>query len=273
MASDKEREREAKDWEAALATAKATWPSFHLTLDDFRAHVGAQGDVPGPPPQNLAADLYLACGCARRLPAALHAFDVKYRDDVEATARRLGRRDAGIEDARQAVYERLFTSPSSARTPKITEYTAKGSLRSWLRVVAARAIMNLAVRADDEEPVDDVDAFGMLAATDPELALMKERFADELRAALKAAAASLEPRDRAVLRLSFGSGVAIDGIAAMYGVHRATAARWIAKAHEDLSKRAQRELRTRLKVDESEYVRILELIASRFDTSLSRYLG
>jgi len=110
------------------------------------------------------------------------------------------------------------------------------------------------------------------AGEDPELDYFKERYRKEFRAAFADAFAALEPRDRSLLRYAFGRGLSIDVIGTLYGVHRATAARWVVTAHEDLVKTIRKTLMERLDVKPDEYASILRLIESRIEVSFDRLM-
>src|SRR5262245_35046638 len=87
------------------------------------------------------ADLYLACACAAGDPAALAAFEARYMADVPSFLARVEHASAVIEDVSQLVRERLFVAADGKR-PKILDYSGRGSLGSWLRVVTLRVAMN-----------------------------------------------------------------------------------------------------------------------------------
>jgi len=55
-------------------------------------------------------------------------------------------------------------------------------------------------------------------------------------------------------------------------VHRATVARWIAKARETLLTETRTLLMKRLRVDQNEFESIMRLIQSRFDVSIHHFL-
>jgi len=64
----------------------------------------------------------------------------------------------------------------------------------------------------------------------------------------------------------------IDDLARIYGVHRATAARWVAAAHEAVLDGCKRALAERLGLSTSELDSIIALVQSQLDISVHRYL-
>ena len=241
---------------------------MHLTEDDFALYVRERlvdhASVPW-------GDLYLACACARGDAAALRLFDEVLFPQVEAALARVAR-SARADEVRQMLRHKLFVAEPGKR-PKIAEYAGRGALRTWLRVAATRLALDLAAGAAREAPVEnDALEFIVGGGADPELEYLKRRYAAEFRAAFADAFAALEARDRSVLRYAFGQGLSIDAIGTIYGVHRATAARWVTSAHEGLVKGLRKTMMARLAVDPSEYASILRLIESRIEVSFDRLL-
>ena len=64
--------------------------------------------------------------------------------------------------------------------------------------------------------------------------MMKVEYKRELEAGDPGPGRAALPRDRAILRLHVVEGVSIEKIAASYGVHRVTVARWVWTAGETL---------------------------------------
>ena len=84
--------------------------------------------------------------------------------------------------------------------------------------------------------------------------------------------AQIEPRLRAVLRMSFVDALSIDQIGAVYAVHRATAARWIQRGCESVFAETRRLLAERLALSPTELDRMTALIQSQLEVSLSQLL-
>jgi uncharacterized protein (DUF885 family) len=61
--------------------------------------------------------------------------------------------------------------------------------------------------------------------------------------------------------------------AAVYSVHRATAARWVSKAHAAVLDGVRQALQSRLRVTKKELSSILRLIGSQLDITLDAYLN
>jgi RNA polymerase sigma-70 factor (ECF subfamily) len=107
----------------------------------------------------------------------------------------------------------------------------------------------------------------------PELAHVRARYTSELKLAFEAALATLDVRERNVLRHHFIDRLALDEVGALYGVHKATASRWLEAARTTLSKRTRAHFQGRVQVMPSELESIMRLVQSHVDLSLSRVLS
>jgi RNA polymerase sigma-70 factor (ECF subfamily) len=123
------------------------------------------------------------------------------------------------------------------------------------------------------EPALDDDVLVALAergdagsATD---AVAKARYRELFRAAFRTALATLAPLDRTLLRMNVLDDVSIDGIAAVHGVHRATAARWLDRARASVALAVRREIMQRLGADPFEADDLLRWVQSRIELSLT----
>ena len=245
----------------ALSAASTAWPGIQLDPAVFAAHLERLEA-----PTHLA-DLYLACGCAHRDPAALAAFERVYFGEIDAACRQRTDLKLGRDDVAQLVRERLLVGD----TPRIASYSGRGSLRSWFRVSVVRVVSNLAARPHREITIeDDVIATLPVLTADPELEYMKRLYHAEFRAALHEAVGKLARRERQLLRHSLVDGTSIDQLAVIYGAHRATLARWIAAAREMLFSSFRAALVDRLKIDRSELESLLHLVQSCFDITVER---
>jgi RNA polymerase sigma-70 factor (ECF subfamily) len=242
---------------------RRAWPDVALAAEVFAAHLAALH--PGGAPDDLSSDLYLACACAGGDPAAIAALDRDFLATLDPALGRLGD-DAFIAEVKQTLREKLLVAPAGGR-PRIADYAGTGNLRGWLKVAAVRTAISLRRREHPAEPLDgplDVAA----PDADPELRFLQEKYRAEFRAAFTEAAARLSSRDRNVLRYQALDGLSIDEIGALYGVHRATAARWIGRARELLVAGTRKALQARLGVDRDELDSVMRLIESRLDLSL-----
>lgn len=259
---------DAEPIDAVWRAAREAWPGVEVTLDDFAAYLLRHGGATHP------TDLYLACACAAGDAAALRRFEAEVLPRVDGALRRLDPSPAFADEVRQLLRQRLFVAGDDGGEARIATYGGRGPLVGWVRVVALRTAINLRGGGAREEPTADAQLAALAPpVSDPALDGIKARFAEELGAALMRACGGLEQRDRTILKLRYGDDLDIDQIGAIYGVHRATVARWIAKIRSDLFAATRRELATRIDLSDSDFGSLLALAHSQLDLSLSGMLG
>jgi RNA polymerase sigma-70 factor (ECF subfamily) len=264
--------------EQVIDQARATWPTVTISDDIFVAHLAAAlhkapvRSVEDWLARDTVSDLYLACGCAQGDPAALAAFDAQYIAGLDPALRRLDLPASVIDDVKQDVRRRLLVG-DGARPPRIADFNGGGSLRGWLRVVAINAAREILRRVDSPPATDELADVVPQIADDAELELLKAHYREQFRAAFAVALEELSPRDRTLLRQHYLLGLGVGQIAAMYGVHRATAARWLDRCNRMLLSLTRRALATRLRVDRTDVDSILRLVRSRLEVSIRAALG
>ena len=266
-----------EEYSAALARALAAWPGVAVPHGQLAQWVADRLPEGASLLDGLRAlrldDLFIACACATGNPAALVAFETRFFSEVTQAVQRVSRSSVSVDDIKQLVRERLFVSDGT-RPPRIAEYRGAGALRSWLRVTSTRIALNAATRGPRETPHDD-ELFANVATSEEssELSLIKTKYRAEFRAAVQTAVAALDPGDKNLLMHAFAQGLSIDRIGAMYGIHRATAARRLTRARECFVEGTKRALSDRLHgASAGEVDSIIGLIQSRFDLTLGSFL-
>ncbi len=259
------------DLAAAIAGARAALPGIEVP-DDEAARYLAERLTEGPHDPDRAAELYLCCACLRGDRKALALFETRYGRAIDAALGRLTRSKDARDEARQSVLAQLFVAAPGAR-PKIAEFTGRGELAGWLRVTAVRAALKLRRAGQREVPLEDELLADLAApAAGSEMEEMKKLYRPAFSAAFREALAGLAPRDQNLLRQHYLDGVAIEGVAALYGVHRATAARWLARAREALFGATKGALMQRTGMTRSECLSVIRLVQSQLEVTLRRLL-
>jgi RNA polymerase sigma-70 factor (ECF subfamily) len=253
----------------------AAWPSLVVDIEELSAWLGERASPPIAqlPADALAADAYLACACLADAPGAVVCFDSAFASLLVRIVQRVDRSPAFVDDARQAIRERLFVSAPGGR-PKIAEYAARSPLRAWLRVVALRVALNVhrgsAVEARELQSADD-ERLAASGAQDPEVRLSKAREKAAVEGAVRDAIKRLSARDRTLLRQHLVDGLSVDGLGAHYHVGRSTAARWLAAAREALRDHTRAELSARL--GPGDPASIAAFVRSQLELSARSLLG
>ena len=246
-----------------LRAGQEEWPELAVDPDAFAQFLKTR-DAADP---THAADLYLASACVSGDPTALTAFDRRYLADVEIYLRSVNPPPDLVDEVRQALREHLFWG----ERPRIAEYSGRGSLASWLRVAALRIASNLRRAAGTRYRLEERGSEPAALPTDPELALIRRRYAAPFERALAGSFASLDERDRNLLRLHLLDGLGIDELAPLFRVHRATAARWLQAARAHLKERVLERLRTELRVNERELESLVRVVESHLEISLRTF--
>ncbi len=256
-----------------LLSAAQAWPTVSVSHELFVPYL-AERLVDGEPLlSSLLAlhveDLYLACSCALGDARAIAAFERHIFPDVKKALARMDGA-AAEDDVAQMVRQKLFVKAGEA-PPRIVEYSGRGSLRSWFRVVVVRAALSAAKKHAREVPTDDETLFD-LPTTSVELQHLKNTYRTEFKRAFGQAFEELGAHERNLLRQHFEDGLSIDQLGALHGVHRATAARWLTRVRDTLREKTLAHLRRRLQVSPAELASIMGLIDSHLEASIHRLL-
>lgn len=258
-----------------VAEAEGAWPALVVPTTTFLAYVAARLEAPvGPEDLPLSVrggDLYIACACAGGSLQAIAALEARFFADIEGALARVGLR-GGTDDVKQTLRMKLFVG-DGVTPPQIAEYAGRGDLRGWLKVTAVRDALKI-VRKDKGETLVEDDALfdGATRESDPELGFMKQVYRDAFRSAFQEALDGLEDREKNLLRQHVVDGVAIDALGTLYGVHRATAARWLSRARENLLRRTREQFMARARVSRAECASILRMVQSNLDATIRRRL-
>lgn len=257
---------------AACDVAQAAWPELAVDRDGYARFLVERTpsdlDIDASIAARRHAELYLVFACLGGDATAAALLDKRYLAGLAARLVRQRVPDDVATETVQQLRMKLFTG----ERPLLLAYGGTGELAGWLRITALRAAIRLQrgeARRSDREP-DEALADGAL---DAGLQYQRKLYQEEFRAAFAEAVAALTTRERNLLKHAVLYGANSDDLGALYQVHRATAARWLAAARERLAAETQRGMLARLKIERSEYESILRLIQSQLDVSVARILG
>ena len=260
-------------WELLLSLARAKWPTVKLDEDAFATFVGerltgddlatALGTAPG-------ADLALAAACAAQEPTAHAAFD-SVLAEVDAAGSATSSPKDLVDDVKQLLRLQLLV-PRDGKPAAIVGYRGKGPLRGWVRITATRELIRHKKKRQREAPLDKQLDKMLASGVDPGLAALKGEYRAEFAVALREAISDLSAEDRTLLRQQIVDAMSIDAVGAAYGVHRATAARWLTRARSALVAATHKRLAERLKLPVEQMDSVIRLVSSQLDASVIRYL-
>jgi RNA polymerase sigma-70 factor (ECF subfamily) len=263
----------ATAWQAMLDTAQAAWPEVRLDpprLVAFIAQRLAGADLAAALATAPAADLVLAAACTAQEPTAHAAFDAVLTEVDAAGASTRSAQDL-IDDVKQLIRVQLLVT-KDGKPPGIAGYRGKGPLRGWVRITATRELIRHQRKRAREAPADRPLDEALGDAGDPLLSQLKAEYRSEFATALREAIDVLDAEDRTLLRQQIVDQLSIDEIGAAFGVHRATAARWLSRARGALVTATRARLAARLRVSVDEIDSVIRLVQSQLDASVVRYL-
>ncbi len=237
----------------------------------FTAHLATLPELP-----RVLGDYYLAYAALSGAPLAVRKVRELAAREVQAVARRARRQAADASDLLQSLCTRLLVSGPSGSPPGLASYGGSGPLGVWLRVVAARELVSGGRKRT--EVVDDEVARGTLvpasgSGADPEADYLRTKYREVFHQAFKNAAARLSAEDRNILRYHYVDAFSIDRLAAMYGLHRASVARRIHRAREQLLAATREILRGHAFATDTELESVLRAVESQVELSVTSLFG
>jgi RNA polymerase sigma-70 factor (ECF subfamily) len=267
------RELNAK-FSDAYGRARAAWPGALVDARALARHACAtHPERDGRDVRSLDVhweDLYLACACLSGQPAAHALFDARVLGDVARYVAHIDATPAFADEVRQRLRERLLMG----QPPKIGEYTGRGPIGGWVRVAAIRTALNVkrerTRRERRDEGVSEDELFPPVR--DPELEYLRARCAREVKEVFATVLQSLSGDQRNVLRMHYLDGLTLDEVGVAYGVHRATAARWIQQARDEILAITRKRIQDRLRMTPTELDSVLALVQTGLVASLRRML-
>jgi RNA polymerase sigma-70 factor (ECF subfamily) len=256
--------------------AVAAYPDIAVDAATFAAELARRLGA-GATPELVAKlrvdHVHLAIACAAGDPAAIRILEADFLVEVDASARRLRARPDQADEVKGHLRKILFVE-EPGRAAALRDFSGRGDLRSYLRVIATRELVRVIDGGKREVAIGEDSFLDRLSpVSDPELGYLRESYRPEVDAAIRAALAGLPEPSRALLRYSVIDGWTVDRIAALYGVHRATAARRVAAARDELGAAIRAELAARLAISVEEVDSVVRLVQSKLDVSLERLLG
>jgi RNA polymerase sigma-70 factor (ECF subfamily) len=253
----------------ALSQGRGRWDGLAVSEAAFHAFVARVG-ADDTALRGHGADLVLACACAANDAAGLARFERTFVPEIDFYVASLRLPPEVVDELKQLVRVKLFTGPA----PRIWQYSGKGPLGAWVRIVALRLAM------------DELEARPREAATDPRAvdalvsptsaadhAVLREAWEPRLRASIEEGLARLPGKEKTILRLHYVEGLNIDAIGAIYEVHRATVARWLLAIRATLLREIRENLSVELPGRTSELRTLFQSLQSEIGISISRVLG
>jgi RNA polymerase sigma-70 factor, ECF subfamily len=253
--------------ERAYNLGSDAFPAVELSRDAFIMFADARTETWKGNPER-AADMFLACACIERIPAAIAEFLSVFGERVPLYLGKLARNPDLVAEVRQILVTRCVIG-EAGKLPALTAYSATGSLECWLRATAVREA--LALNRESDRNAGDVEAVleAQIPWVDHEISMFKQIYREPVSRAFAIACAELDAEDRALLRLHYVDGVTTAKLATMFGISRATLIRRLAATRESLVDRVKAALKVGSGVADHDFDSVLRLVKSQIDLRLS----
>jgi RNA polymerase sigma-70 factor, ECF subfamily len=257
----------------AILAARAAHPKVVLDPDVFAAAIartlGTESVMDGLRHMQLT-DFYLAQACVVGDKVAQRTIHQVHLSRVKEWIGAWDGREAFAADVHQEAARRLLVADGGP--PQIASYTARGALGAFIRVYVTRL-----ARKMKRGKADGAHAEPSLALRapdlDPDVALLRRRYAREFADAFQATLLELSTDERNVLKLHYLDGLSIEQVGAAYQVSRATAARWLAKARDRVLEATRERLVERLGASAPNAASLLSIAQAEIGGSLFRMFG
>ncbi|MFT3710290.1 MAG: sigma-70 family RNA polymerase sigma factor [Archangium sp.] len=202
---------------------------------------------------------------------ARSAFEKHVVPRVRSGLQRAGAVDAEVDELVQDALTRVLVENSGER---LKQYRGQGTFAAFVVTVAMRLFSTRRGKSSREAPgaaAETLDALPM--ALDLEKHLSRAQNRSHFAAAFQAALESLDPRQRTLLKMNLVNGSSIDELAPMYQVSRASVARWIAQAREQLRVETLKRLAGSTRMERDDLDGLMASLESGFDVSLRRFIA
>ncbi len=252
--------------QSAWELGSLAYPGTRTSAHQFAAFLGARIESSSQTGTLALEDLFLACGCTLGDEVALALFESRFRPEISLALLKVPYALPMSDEVSQAILVQLLV-PDEEGVRGISSYRGRGSLFSWLRVITVRRALRELGKQQRTEPIADEQILASLQpATD--LSYMQETYREAFQEAFRQAIAELDDDARTMLRHHYVHGLSIDKLSLLHKIHRATAARRLAKARESVLVATRRRLLGALRITTEELDSIMRLIASNLEGSI-----
>jgi len=269
----------------AFECCQRRYPTISMEFEEFRNRVeeilSGELAVPGyvmadRPRQVLSPDklhledLFLAHACSKGDRIAWEYFVDAYLPILRRSAQQTCRCMSRSEDLAQELVTKLLDDRR-----RFAGYNGRGSLAGWLRVAVSHAAIDHFRRSRKQVSLEELEDAGQATAiarnglsSAGQSERIDARWGPVLLSVLVEDLRRLPPRDRLLLSLYYAQQVPLKAIGRQFGVHEATASRWLERLRQDLRKRIEREMKRRHGLRASEVRSLWQWVSEETDFSL-----
>jgi len=188
-------------------------------------------------------DLFLAIACSYEDRVAWEYFADDFLPIIRQFASQACGNSGESEDLAQEIAAKLIREKH-----RLAGYNGKGSLAGWLRVAVSHAAIDRFRRMRKQVSLDELQEKGVPPPQDnpggrDEEENLDARWGPVVSRVANEIISRLSARDRMLLGLYYLRDVPLKTIGRQFGIHEATASRWLEKLRRDIRRQVERELR------------------------------
>ncbi|MFY9227254.1 MAG: sigma-70 family RNA polymerase sigma factor [Blastocatellia bacterium] len=196
-----------------------------------------------------AQDLCFAVACSEADETAWEDFMRDYRGFLQAVAHQLTKNETQAEELVEIAWSELFglREVEGKRISKFSSYSGKGSLKGWLKAVLFQLSVDRHrkqgryVQTEEESDFERLTpAVAHAAEKTPSIG---KRYQIATHKALEKAITTLDSRMKLVLSYYYYDNLTLKQIGQVFGVHEATASRWLQKIQQDIRQEVEKLLK------------------------------
>jgi RNA polymerase sigma-70 factor len=243
----------------AFERCQQRYPTVQLPIEKFQARVGeilsSETHLAGDEGWIAAfakihhEDLFLATACANDDRVAWEHFADDYLPLLRSFATQACRNSSDGEDLAQEIATKLLKEKH-----RLAGYNGRGSLAGWLRVAVSHAAVDRFRRTKKQTSLEDLDNPASLASPtkDDDEESLDSHWGPVISDIANECLGKFSNHDRLLLGLYYLQSVPLKDIGRQFGIHEATAYRWLDRMRHEIKKQVERELRKKYRLSARE---------------------
>jgi RNA polymerase sigma-70 factor (ECF subfamily) len=251
--------------EQVLRAGAETWPDVRLDSCELQAYLDQHAGEMAAESTLRAADLFLACACISGDAQALRHFESLCRHELRMAIQLL-KVSKSEDDLLSILLTKLLVDKPGAEA-KLRQYAGHSRLRRWVQVIAVHHVLNATEQPEREKPIPEALLHEMVDKGNVEWRPLDASAREAFKTALVKGLASLESRDRNLLRHRI-AGLSLTAIAALYAVNVSTVSRWLTRVEAILEQTVLSELRKALRLRGPDLDSLVRSVLSVVDSSV-----
>ncbi|HZO81433.1 MAG TPA: sigma-70 family RNA polymerase sigma factor [Candidatus Binataceae bacterium] len=220
-----------------------------------------------------AEDFALARACARGNERAWERFIAAYRPGLYAAARALTHDEARAGELADSLWAELYglEARDGERRSLLAYFGGRSALATWLRAVLAQRFVDSARAAQRLRPLEERPAEPATDGDPPDPD--RARYLNALSAALTAALATIEPRERLRLSYYYLENMTLGEVGRLLAEHPSTVSRALERTRSALKREVERRLRREQNLNEEQIRLCYDYAAEQWPFDLGRALS